>query len=81
VYGEVPWAWIESTNAVTVPPEELRGLCRSQLASFKVPRRFLPTVRLPTTANGKVQKFKLQHQAMRELGLSAGPRVLPTDDQ
>ena len=38
---------------------ELERVCRSQLASFKVPRRFLRVDSIPRTALGKVQKHLL----------------------
>jgi acyl-CoA synthetase (AMP-forming)/AMP-acid ligase II len=38
---------------------ELEARCRSQLASFKVPRTFYRIDTLPRTALGKVQKHLL----------------------
>ena len=53
--GEVPVAFIVGDADV----EELQRVCRDQLASFKVPRRFVRTTELPKTALGKVQKARL----------------------
>ena len=53
--GEVPVAFIVG-DADT---EELQRVCHDQLASFKVPRRFVRKTELPKTALGKVQKGKL----------------------
>lgn len=55
--GEVPVAYIVSEEAV--PSEELAEMCRRQLASFKVPRRFTRVESLPRTALGKIQKHLL----------------------
>lgn len=57
VRGEMPVAFI-------VPAEgwdatRIERACREQLASFKVPRRFVVLERLPRTSLGKVQKQKL----------------------
>ena len=53
--GEVPVAYIVGEfDAV-----ELERVCREQLASFKVPRRFVRVESIPRTALGKVQKHLL----------------------
>jgi malonyl-CoA/methylmalonyl-CoA synthetase len=52
--GEVPVAYIVSNEPFD--ENELRELCRSKLASFKVPRAFVRVESLPRTALGKVQK-------------------------
>ena len=53
--GEVPVAYIVGE----VDVERLEAVCRDQLASFKVPRRFIAVDSLPRTALGKVQKHLL----------------------
>ncbi len=55
VRGEVPVAYIVGTCDAAV----LEALCRNKLASFKVPRAFVPVEALPRTALGKVQKHLL----------------------
>ena len=57
VRGEVPVAYI--VVAGTVDLEALEGHCRAKLASFKVPRRFVITEKLPRNAMGKIQKHLL----------------------
>jgi malonyl-CoA/methylmalonyl-CoA synthetase len=55
VRGEVPVAYIVGVcNAAALEAE-----CRGKLASFKVPRAFVPVASLPRTALGKVQKHLL----------------------
>ncbi len=54
--GEVPVAYV----AGDFDPEELERVCRAQLASFKVPRRFVRVESIPRTALGKVQKHLLR---------------------
>ena len=56
VRGEVPVAYIVSDDADVAA---LEAMCRSQLASFKVPRAFVRIDELPRTALGKVQKHLL----------------------
>ncbi|HYR29377.1 MAG TPA: AMP-binding protein [Thermoanaerobaculia bacterium] len=55
VRGEVPVAYLVGD----FDAEELERACREQLASFKVPRRFVKVDSIPRTALGKVQKHLL----------------------
>jgi len=57
VRGEVPVAYIVAEKSLDVA--ELESMCRTQLASFKVPRAFHRIEALPRTALGKVQKHLL----------------------
>jgi len=56
VRGEVPIAFIVATS---FDAEALDRACRDNLASFKVPRRFVRVDSIPRTALGKVQKHLL----------------------
>jgi malonyl-CoA/methylmalonyl-CoA synthetase len=55
VRGEVPVAYLVGD----FDEAELERACRAQLASFKVPRRFVRVEAIPRTALGKVQKHLL----------------------
>ena len=59
--GEVGCAWVVPDTAEPPDPQELIEYCRERLARFKVPAHVIYTsaTELPTTATGKVQKFKL----------------------
>jgi len=56
VRGEVPVAYVVGT----FDELQLERVCREQLASFKVPRRFVRVESIPRTALGKVQKHLLR---------------------
>jgi malonyl-CoA/methylmalonyl-CoA synthetase len=56
VRGEVPVAFIVGD----FDAGRLEAVCREQLASFKVPRRFVKVDSIPRTALGKVQKHLLK---------------------
>jgi malonyl-CoA/methylmalonyl-CoA synthetase len=56
--GEVPVAFIVSDDSFD--ETALERCCREQLASFKVPRRFVRVESIPRTALGKVQKHLLR---------------------
>ena len=55
--GEVPVAYVVAD--APIDPGVLDAACRSAMASFKVPRRFVQVDALPRTALGKVQKHLL----------------------
>ncbi len=57
VRGEVPVAYIVADDALST--SAIEQSCRSQLASFKVPRAFIRVESLPRTALGKIQKHLL----------------------
>ncbi len=55
--GEIPVAYL--VLRCPVSGAALEGRCRVALASFKVPRSFVPVEQLPRTALGKIQKHLL----------------------
>jgi malonyl-CoA/methylmalonyl-CoA synthetase len=55
--GEVPVAYVVVTGAFDAAAIE--ACCREKLASFKVPREFIPVEKLPRNAMGKIQKHLL----------------------
>jgi malonyl-CoA/methylmalonyl-CoA synthetase len=57
VRGQVPVAYIVAGAGFDAAIMEAR--CRDNLASFKVPRRFIPVEQLPRNAMGKIQKHLL----------------------
>jgi malonyl-CoA/methylmalonyl-CoA synthetase len=56
--GEVPVAYIVPNDSFD--ESALERVCREQLASFKVPRKFVCVDSIPRTALGKVQKHLLR---------------------
>lgn len=61
-WGETAWAFIETLEGREIAEETLDAFCRTHLAGFKRPRRFV-FGDLPKTATGKIQKFLLRQQA------------------
>lgn len=70
-YGEEVCAWIVVKPGEQVTEDEIRSFCKEQIAHYKVPRyiRFVPE--MPMTITGKVQKFVMRDQMMKELQLDA----------
>lgn len=68
-WGEIGCAWIVLTPGAGITADEVIALTRQRLARFKVPRHvlFLEASELPTTATGKVQKFRLVEMAKQRL--------------
>ncbi|MFD0466428.1 hypothetical protein ACFQY9_37355 [Microvirga aerilata] len=60
-WGEIPCAFIELKDGMTSTPEDLTAFCRTRLAGFKIPRKFVFRS-IPKTATGKVQKFQLRSE-------------------
>jgi fatty-acyl-CoA synthase len=72
--GEVGCAWVVPADAEPPAPEDLIAYCRERLARFKVPAHviYLRADELPTTATGKVQKFRLIERARQRLQARPG---------
>jgi len=62
-WGEIVAAFVQLRPAGHgTEPTELDAYCRSRLAGFKVPRRWVFVSELPQTSSGKVQKFALRER-------------------
>jgi acyl-CoA synthetase (AMP-forming)/AMP-acid ligase II len=63
--GEVGMAWVVPAPGQEPTPEAVIAWCREHMANYKVPRFVEIVEELPTTASGKVMKFKLRERASR----------------
>jgi fatty-acyl-CoA synthase len=70
-FGEELLAVVMPKAGVEISEEELRDFCKDQISRQKIPRYIKFTDAYPMTASGKVQKFILREQAIKELGLEA----------
>ncbi|MEW6185998.1 MAG: class I adenylate-forming enzyme family protein [Thermodesulfobacteriota bacterium] len=61
-YQEVGWAFAMTLPGKEVTEEELREYCRSRLANYKVPKKFIIRPLLPLLATGKVDKLALKKE-------------------
>ena len=66
--GEVPLAAVISRAGGAIDEAAMLQACRDRLASYKVPRAIRVVDEFPLTANGKVQRFRMRDQALRESG-------------
>jgi benzoate-CoA ligase family protein len=61
----------------TATAEDLVAFCREGLAAFKRPRNVLVFDELPTTATGKLQRYRIRELAIERLGGAAPPDLAP----
>jgi long-chain acyl-CoA synthetase len=64
--GELAKAYVVLANGKSATEEEIIEFCRSQLASYKVPRSVQFVRDLPKTSTGKVMRRALEESASRE---------------
>lgn len=74
-YGEELAAFIQLKDGVAATEEELRMFCRDKIAFHKIPAFVLFIEEFPTTASGKIQKYKLREQATEKLGRKADATI------
>ena len=63
-WGETPCAFVELAEGRKADAGELRAWCRTHLAAYKVPGKFVFTT-VPRTSTGKIQKFALREMARK----------------
>jgi fatty-acyl-CoA synthase len=68
-YGEELCAWIRLRDGEAESIEEVRAFCDGQIAHYKIPRHIKFVDDFPMTVTGKIQKFAMREQMIRELGL------------
>ena len=70
-YGEEIMACIILKDGESMTAEEMTAFISGQLARHKVPRYIEFVSSFPMNAAGKIQKFKMREEAVRNLGLDA----------
>jgi len=68
-YGEEIMAWIKLKKDAAATEDDIKAYCRGKIAHFKIPRYIKFVDGFPMTVSGKIQKFKMREQSIRELGL------------
>jgi fatty-acyl-CoA synthase len=69
-YGEEVCAWVRLRDGQKSTADEIRDYCRGQIATYKIPRYIRFTTEFPMTVTGKIQKFRMREEMLKELGLS-----------
>jgi fatty-acyl-CoA synthase len=68
-YGEELMAWIKLKKDAVASQEEIKDFCKGKIAHFKVPRYIKFVDEFPMTVSGKIQKYKMRDESIKELGL------------
>jgi len=69
-YGEELCAWVKLRDGETATADEIKAFCQSQIAHYKIPRYVRFVDAFPMTVTGKIQKFLMREETIRELGLA-----------
>ena len=69
-YGEELCAWVKLKPGAAASAEEIQSFCNGQIAHYKIPRYIKFVDAFPMTVTGKVQKFLMREETIKELGLS-----------
>jgi benzoate-CoA ligase family protein len=72
-----PVACVVLVPGAVATTDDLVAFCREGLAAFKRPRHILAFDELPTTATGKLQRFRIRELAVERLGGAAAPDLTP----
>ncbi len=74
-YGEEVVAFVQLKEGEMATEEELKEFCKDKIAFHKIPAYFFFVDEYPTTASGKIQKYKLREEATRLLGREEDAKV------
>ena len=74
-HGEVVLAWIRLKAGESCCEKEIRDFCEGKIAYFKIPEHVRFVDSFPMTVSGKVQKFKIREQEIRERHLEEVVRI------
>jgi fatty-acyl-CoA synthase len=70
-YGEQLLAAVRIRPGAELTEDDVRAYCQDRLAHYKIPHYVRFVREYPMTVTGKIQKFKIREEAVRELGLEA----------
>ncbi len=74
-YGEEIVAWIKLKPGEQATVEEIREYCKGQIAHYKIPRYVAFVENFPMTVTGKIQKFLMRQQSIKDLGLESAASI------
>lgn len=74
-YGEEIMAWVQLKASEQATIEEIREFCQGQIAHYKIPRYVKFVDSFPMTVTGKIQKFLMRQQSIKELGLESAASI------
>jgi fatty-acyl-CoA synthase len=69
LFGEQLAAWVKLKPGHELDVSQIQARCKGKIASFKIPHYWRFVNEFPSTASGKVQKFKMREEMVRELNV------------
>ena len=66
-YGERVCVWAKLKDNHTLTEEQLKAFCKDKIAHFKIPEIVRFVEDFPMTVTGKVQKFEMRNQMLKNL--------------
>ena len=73
--GEEVAAWIMMKQGVKTDAAQLTDWLKERIAYFKVPRYIKIVTEFPMTVTGKIQKFVMREQMIKDLGLESASQI------
>lgn len=68
--GEEVAVWLRLAEGRQLSQQDFVGWCKGKIAHYKIPRYVLVKDVFPVTVTGKIQKFKMRDDTVKELGLA-----------
>ena len=68
-YGEQVCAWIQVKEGHELTPEVIKEYCQGQITHYKIPHYIKMVDEFPMTITGKIQKFVMRDETVKELGI------------
>jgi fatty-acyl-CoA synthase len=68
-YGEELMAWVKLKPGASATPEEIKAFCKGKIAHYKIPKYIKFVNDFPMTVTGKIQKYKMREESIKELVL------------
>ncbi|SEN05106.1 fatty-acyl-CoA synthase [Lihuaxuella thermophila] len=65
-YGEIPVAFVRKKEGEELSAEDVINYCVGKIAKYKIPVQVIFVEEYPMTASGKIQKYKLREQYVKE---------------
>jgi fatty-acyl-CoA synthase len=77
-YGEEVCAWIQLQEGAELTEEELKDFCRDRITHFKIPSQVRFVSEFPMTVTGKIQKFRIREEVVKQLRESRQRGTVPS---
>ncbi len=75
-YGEELAAWVKLKEPGSLTETEIKKFCEGKISKYKIPRYFKFVDDFPITVSGKIQKFKMRDQMIKELHLEDADSIV-----